>query len=200
MNKGKLAITLSKLKTILSPDITKEQYQTESEIAAEVLWFASMQEDIKNKVIADFGCGNGILGIAALLLGAKKVFFVDSDNNSLVLAKDNIKSLDLQNAVFLRQDISEFKEKVDVVVQNPPFGVQTPHADRPFLQKAMQVAKTIYSFHKLESKDFIKALTEDNGFKVKVILKFQFPLKKTQKFHKKKTYIVDVGCWKIVKA
>ena len=37
-------------------------------------------------------------------------------------------------------------------------------------------------------------------YEVKTILKFQFPLKKTQKFHKKKTYLVDVGCWTIVKA
>lgn len=199
INKGNLAIILSKLKTFEKPEITKEQYQTESEIAAEVLWFAFMNKDLKGKVIADLGCGNGILGIGALMFGAKKAFFVDSDNNALVIAKENTKNMRMQNAVFLRQDITEFNEKVDVVLQNPPFGVQVPHADRPFLEKAMQVADTIYSFHKLESKDFIKTFTADNGFKVKTILKFRFPLKKTQFFHKKKTHIIDVGCWKIVR-
>ena len=199
INKGNLAILLSKLKTFEKPEIIKEQYQTESEIAAEVLWFALLNKDLPGKVVADLGCGNGILGIGALMLGAKKTFFVDSDNNALVLAKENVKNMKLQNAVFLKQDITEFKEKVDVVLQNPPFGVQMPHADRPFLEKAMQVAKTIYSFHKLESKDFIKTFAADHGFKIKTILKFRFPLKKTQFFHKKKTHIIDVGCWKLEK-
>lgn len=200
MNKGQLAITLSKLKTFSRPEASKEQYQTESEIAAEVIWFAFLNNDIKGKVIADLGCGNGILGIAALIFGAKKVFFVDIDNNTLVIAKENVNTLKLQNAIFLNQNITNFNEKVDVVLQNPPFGVQVPHADKPFLEKAMQVANTIYSFHKLESKDFINALAKDKKFKVKVILKFRFPLKKTQTFHKKKTHVINVGCWKLVKA
>jgi ribosomal protein L11 methylase PrmA len=28
--------------------------------------------DVKDKIVIDYGCGSGILGVAALLLGAKK--------------------------------------------------------------------------------------------------------------------------------
>lgn len=186
MNKKKLAVQLSKLKQIENPNVSLEQYQTESEIAAEVLWFAYMNQDIENKIIADLGCGNGILGIGALLLGAKRVYFVEIDNNSLLIAKQNISELELQNAVLLRSSIEEFNEKVDTIVQNPPFGVQREHADKPFLEKAMQISNTIYSFHKIESKEFIKNLTRDTLFKVIKILKFKFPIKKTLFSHKKR--------------
>lgn len=195
MNKKQVAIQLSKLKQIEKPIVSLEQYQTESEIAAEALWFAYMNEDIENKVVADLGCGNGILGIAALILGAKKVYFVEIDNSSLVTAKQNTNNLKLKNAVFIRSSIENFNEKVDTVIQNPPFGVQREHADKPFLEKAMQLANSVYSFHKIESKEFINSLTRDTNFKVIKILKFKFPLKKTLFFHKKKAYLVDVGCW-----
>ncbi len=195
MNKKQLAIKLSKLKQIEKPIVSLEQYQTESEIAAEALWFAYMNEDIENKIVADLGCGNGILGIAALILGAKKVYFVEIDNSSLITAKQNTNNLKLQNAVFIRSPIEDFNEKVDTVIQNPPFGVQREHADKPFLEKAMQLANSIYSFHKIESKEFINNLTRDTNFQVIKILKFKFPIKKTLFFHKKKAHLVDVGCW-----
>lgn len=195
MNKKELAIQLSKLKQIEKPIAKLEQYQTESENAAEVLWFAFMNNDIQNKVVADLGCGNGILGIGALLLGAKEVYFVDVDNNSLLIAKHNINSLNLKNAVLIRSSVEDFDKKVDMVIQNPPFGVQKEHADKPFLEKAMQLAGTIYTFHKIESNDFINALIRDTNFKILKILKFQLPIKKTLPFHKEKAHLVDVGCW-----
>ncbi len=195
MNKKKLAIQLSKLKQIEKPIISLEQYQTESEIAADVLWFAHMNNNIENKIIADLGCGNGILGIGALLLGAKKVFFIDIDNASLLITKQNINDLNLKNAVLIKSEIENFNEKVDTVIQNPPFGVQREHADKPFLQKAMQISSIIYSFHKIESREFIKNLLADTNFKIRKILKFKFPIKKTQFFHRKKSYLIDVGCW-----
>ncbi len=197
MNKKQLAIILSKLKTFEKPIAKLEQYQTDPEIAAEIVWFAFMNNDIKNKIIADLGCGNGILGIAALLLGSKRVYFVDIDNDAILLTKQNLNSLKLKNYILLHQDITKFNKKVDTVLQNPPFGVQERYADKPFLEKAMQVSNTIYSFHKIESKQFIETLASDSNFRVELIIPLKFPLKKTQKFHKKESYKVNIGIWKL---
>ena len=197
MNKKQLAIILSKLKTFEKPKIKYEQYQTDPEIAAEIVWFAFMNNDIKNKIVADLGCGNGILGIAALLLKAKKVYFVDIDNDAILLTKQNLNFLKLRNYILLHQDVFEFNEKVDTVLQNPPFGVHKKYADKPFLEKAMQISNTIYSFHKIESKQFIETLASDNNFKVELIIPIKFPLKKTQNFHKKESYKVNIGIWKL---
>lgn len=194
-SKKELEVKLSKLEDIGSPKVFLEQYPTPSAIAGEVLWLASLKGDIKDKIIADFGCGNGILGIGASLLGAKKVIFLDSDRESLLIAKKNFEALDLKNAVFLHQDVSKFHQEVDTVIQNPPFGVQQEHADKGFLEVALKHSKSIYSFHKLESKGFIEALIRDSGFKLGEILSFKFPLKKSQKFHTKLVHVVEVGCF-----
>jgi len=194
-SKNQLEIYLSKLNQVSYPKVELEQYPTPGNIAAEVLWYAYMNNDIKNKIVADLGCGNGILGIGAALLGAKKLFFLDSDPTSLLIAKKNFNSLNLSNALFLRDDVKNFRNKVDTVIQNPPFGVQNEHADREFLLKAFEISNRIYSFHKLESKSFIEALIRNTHFKLKEVLKFDFPLKKSQEFHEKKVHLVQVGCF-----
>lgn len=45
--------------------------------------------NLKDKVIIDYGCGSGILGIAALLLGAKHVYAVDIDPQAVLATKQN---------------------------------------------------------------------------------------------------------------
>ena len=45
--------------------------------------------DLKGKTVIDYGCGSGILAIAALLLGAKSAIGVDIDPQALQASKDN---------------------------------------------------------------------------------------------------------------
>lgn len=198
MNKGKLAILLSKLDDIKEKSADLEQYNTPSEIAADVLWFMFVTNDIKGKVIADLGCGNGILGFGALVLGAKKVYFVDKDKKLLNVARKNVEKFKfLSRSEFFNLDVKNFNKKVDVVIENPPFGVQKEHADRIFLEKAAEITDIIYSFHKIESEEFIKKFLP--SFNIKKVIEFDFPLKKTQYFHKKNKYLVKVGVWRIIK-
>jgi ribosomal protein L11 methyltransferase len=42
-----------------------------------------------DQVVIDYGCGSGILGIAALKLGAREVWAVDNDPQALVATLDN---------------------------------------------------------------------------------------------------------------
>lgn len=189
MNKKQLAIRLSKLKTFSEPKISLEQYQTESEIAAEILWWAFLEGDVEDKVVADLGCGNGIFGYGALLLGASKVYFVDKE---ISLAKNNVKG---KKAVFVESDVKDFNEKVDVIFQNPPFGTKKKHADKEFLEKAMLISDVIYSFHKIESDKMISKLAEKNDFRINAIFKFNMRLKRTYQHHVKNKYGVKVGCW-----
>ncbi len=92
--KKQLAMILSQLKGFSSPKIKLEQYMTEGEIAAEIAWNAFYRREIEEKTVADLGCGTGILGLSTLLLGAKKVYFVDIDKDALAIAKENLKMLE----------------------------------------------------------------------------------------------------------
>lgn len=197
MNKKELALKLSRLKILNKYDVDLEQYQTQSEVAADILWRINFFSNIKGKIVADFGCGNGVLGIGCLLLNAKNVYFVDKDKNAIDITKENCKRF--KNVEFVNKDVFEFSKKVDMVVMNPPFGVQKKKADKKFLEKAMGISKYIFSIHKIESKGFINKLCKENDFRVKNIIEFKFPLVKSYKFHRKKLYYVDVGLWIIEK-
>ncbi|MBJ6136757.1 50S ribosomal protein L11 methyltransferase [Marinobacter litoralis] len=46
-------------------------------------------QDVYGKQVIDYGCGSGILGLAALLLGAKHVIGVDTDPQALEASREN---------------------------------------------------------------------------------------------------------------
>lgn len=191
MDKKHLAIALSKLAPASTQDVALEQYQTDGELAATLLWNAYLAGDIQEKIVADFGCGNGILGIGAQLLGAKNVSFIDIDKHALAIAKKNAHN----KGAYYCGDVTLFNQPIDTVLMNPPFGVQKRKADKHFLEHAMTLSTAIYSIHKIESKSFIQQLARDHNWKVQSLTEHTFLLKKTLPFHKKKHYAVQVGIW-----
>ena len=202
-SKGALAVLLSQLEGFKQPKVRVEQYETDSEIAAEVLWNAFMKGDVR-KVSADFGCGTGILGIGLLVMGAEKVHFVDSDEKVMDICKRNVAKIESEykvdgKAVFRVGDIDSFNDSVDLVVMNPPFGIKVRHMDKVFLEKAFLVGKVIYSFHKTESKKFLDNFSKDNKFKITNVFEFRWPLKATMKFHRRKSKEIDVSCFRFEK-
>ena len=111
-----LAVALSKLKGFEKPKVRAEQYITDSNIAAKLLWHMFIGKSTAGKTIADLGSGTGILGLGALLMGAKKVFLVENDPDAMEIAKENYNTLkkeyEMGEAVFVLKDVTEFNEKV----------------------------------------------------------------------------------------
>ena len=50
-----------------------------------------VQSDINGKLVIDYGCGSGILALAAVKLGAGKVYAVDIDPQALQASEENAK-------------------------------------------------------------------------------------------------------------
>lgn len=50
-------------------------------------WLA--EQDLQGKTVVDFGCGSGVLGIAALKLGAAKCIGTDIDQQALLSTREN---------------------------------------------------------------------------------------------------------------
>jgi ribosomal protein L11 methyltransferase len=44
---------------------------------------------VSDQTLVDYGCGSGILAVAAALLGARKVYAVDNDPQALIATRDN---------------------------------------------------------------------------------------------------------------
>jgi ribosomal protein L11 methyltransferase len=76
--------------------------------------------DSKDKYFLDYGCGTGILTIAAVKLGIKKAIAVDIDKDSIENAKEYFKINKVTNNIKLyRKDIFEIKDKnFDVIYAN----------------------------------------------------------------------------------
>lgn len=75
--------------------------------------------DLSGKTVIDFGCGSGILAIAAIKLGAAKVIGIDIDPQALLASKDNAarNGVEDQIDVYLPKDQPEGL-MADVVVAN----------------------------------------------------------------------------------
>ncbi|OHU88564.1 MULTISPECIES: 50S ribosomal protein L11 methyltransferase [Pseudoalteromonas] len=79
-------------------------------------WLES--QDLTGKTVVDFGCGSGILGIAAIKLGAQRVIGIDIDPQALAASLDNAKRNGVadQLEVYLPENQPEFS--ADIVVAN----------------------------------------------------------------------------------
>lgn len=80
-------------------------------------WLESL--DLKNKLVIDYGCGSGILAIAALKLGAKRVIGIDIDPQAIQASNDNAQrnGVDDKLELYLAKDIPD-NLQADVVVAN----------------------------------------------------------------------------------
>ncbi|XP_077218961.1 S-adenosyl-L-methionine-dependent methyltransferases superfamily protein isoform X2 [Tasmannia lanceolata] len=184
MKLKQLESLLGNLQQFSNPKVDLEQYPTGPHIASRLLFTAENTfGDVNGKVVADFGCGCGTLGLAGALLGADNVIGIDIDSQSLEIASLNAEDLELDmNLIWC--DIKNLKLRgglVDTVVMNPPFGTRKKGSDMDFLFMGLKVAsQAVYSLHKTTTRD----------------LRFDVP--HLYKFHKKKEVDIAVDLWRFV--
>jgi len=202
-SKRGLEVILSKLKSFEKPSLTLEQYPTPSLIAAEWVWNMALKGEVAGKTIVDGGSGPGIIGIGLLLLGARKIIFIDKDPEVMHICRQNYETIkeeyEIGQAEFIAHDFSLFDGEADIVVQNPPFGTKQEHADKKFLEKAFSTASIVYSMHKWSTQKFVEAICKDFGFRITELWRYEFPIKAVFKFHEKPLQLVDVGLWRMEK-
>ena len=184
MKKQQLEMALQQLRPLDSRSERLEQYTTPADIAASVIWDAFAEGDIQDRAVADLGCGNGVLSVAAKLMGASKVLGVDLDPAALRIAAENARILGLEIS-FVEGDVSSVAGKFDTVIQNPPFGAQKRHADRAFIRKSLELAPKVYSLHNAGTETFVARMVESLGAKCKPVKRFKFEIPFSFEFHKK---------------
>ncbi len=194
--KKQLEILLESLKGFENPKIELEQYVTPPSLASEIVVNAKLMGDLE-KTVVDLGCGTGILSIASSLLGAYAVGF-DIDLEALKVARENAKTLDVY-VDFVLCPVERVELKVDdvTVIMNPPFGIQRRHADRPFLFKAMEIAKVVWTIHSAGSERFLRRVCDERGFRITHLFKLKIPLKRTYSFHEKPFKLIAVEVYRL---
>ena len=201
VRKRDLERVLSEIEPHSLPKAHLEQYTTPSNVAAETLYLAAyVNDDIIDKTVVDLGCGTGRLSIGAALLGAKEVFGVDVDRDSVRMAQKNAEIFGVKEKThWIVADIDVVKGTFDTTLQNPPFGVQRRRADRRFITKSLELSSTIYSFHKggESNREFIKRFIEGHGGRVIHIFPLKMEIPRMFKFHTKKKKSIQVDLYRI---
>jgi ribosomal protein L11 methyltransferase len=77
-------------------------------------WLA--QHDLRNQTVIDYGCGSGILAIAAAKLGAKTVWCVDNDPQALTATLGNAQKNNIRLNTYLPEALP--KVEADIVLAN----------------------------------------------------------------------------------
>ena len=177
-----LAISLSKLPNHPCSSVELEQYQTEGDLAA--LWLAQIDahDGLEGKTVLDLGAGNGILGHGAQLLGAD-VTFVECDKDAAKLCEE------LGPTIIGRVGEVELPE-VDLVITNPPWGVQTHGADRVFIDEATRCAPVVHMMHSAAATHL------PDG---EIILQGEFRMPATYQHHSSKMGTTEIKCWRFTR-
>lgn len=199
MKRRQLEILLSSLKVNPRPKLRFEEYNLDPQSASTMLYIALSQGDLLSKEVIDLGCGNGILSIGAAILGAKRVVGVDIDVDSIGVAKENAKNLNVR-VDFASGSIECVRGAFDTTIMNPPFGSWNKGLDVRFLEKAIGVSEVVYSIHKASntSRSFLSRKVEGFGRETRRLGQIQITLPRLYEFHQKAKYKVSADLYRIV--
>lgn len=117
--------------------------------------------------VLDVGCGTGILGIAAILLGAESAVLLDNDPNAVMVAEANSKNNGTyEKSLFLVSDLLEKASgEFDIVIANISSRIiekMIPKSIDHFKREGYLIFSGILK----ENKDVIVTALKDNGVNV----------------------------------
>jgi len=195
-----LAMILSSLPEHPCNSAELEQYSTSGDIAAmltmEILSRGDLDDD---SVVVDLGAGNGIFGISTALVGASQVVLVEIDQSACAVAFEAIKKVDMGDVVEVMccsVDASFDLTGVDLVISNPPWGLQTPKADRPFLEAMIRSGATCYLVHSAEA-THIEPFFERSGWGVERWWEADFALPAKFSHHSRRQSRTRAAFWRL---
>lgn len=145
-----------------------EQYPTPTQLVAHVVWLGLLKGDIEGQTVADYGCGDGRLAVASLLVGASRALCIEIDEDLLKLGMRTILQYYYSiyfKILFIVGDATRILfRNTRTVIMNPPFGVVRSNRglDVKFLVSALKSSKKVYSFHKY-SEGFMRLLKKIAG-------------------------------------
>lgn len=204
MKKSQLEILLSKLKRPENPKVELEQYRTPSGIASDILNLIKVSGDLKGKIM-DLGCGIGTFAIGSAVLDEQSKG-IDIDREIIEISRKN-KSLverEIERELQVEFEVKAIKnveEKANLVVMNPPFGLQSKESDLKFLKKAFEISDVVYSLHHstTQNEKFLKKFASSHDFLINKIKTYNFSINKIFFFHKRDKYFIKADLYRLKK-
>ncbi len=195
MRRAELVRHLASIPPFPSARAELEQVATPPEAAADLLSEALARQDLVGRTVLDLGAGTGILAIGAALLGAEHVTAVEADPAALAVARTAGKRLGLEVA-WVVGDVGSVDEPVDTVLMNPPFGAQQRHADRPFWERALLLARRrVYAFALSGARTFIEGRAVARGARIEETVPVPWRFPRTFPHHRRRSVELAVDRW-----
>jgi len=201
MRVRRLAMLLSGLAPNPSDSVELEQYATEGDLAArwlvDIVAFGDLTEGC---TVADLGAGNGVLGLGSLKMGSGRVILVEADQAACDVAKSNAESMGFADSVevicaTLGSDQIDLGP-ADLVISNPPWGRQTPRADRPFLEAMIAAEAPSHLLHSADA-THIRPLFEEAGWAAERYGEADFALPAAYSHHSRKRGRTRAAFWRL---
>jgi|TARA_B100000809_G_scaffold125887_1_gene124135 putative methylase len=201
MRVRRLAMLLSGLLPHPCDSVELEQYTTDGNLAARWLTDISAFDDLtEGCTVADLGAGNGVLGLGALVLGAGRAILVETDQAACDVAKSNAESMGFTESVeVIRTTLGSGPINLtpaDVVICNPPWGRQTPRADRPFLEAIIASEAPAHLLHSAEA-THIQPLFENAGWSAERYGEADFALPASYSHHARQRGRTRAAFWRL---
>ena len=108
--------------------------------------FAMIQDYIRESTILDLYSGTGNLGIEAISNGASKAYLVDNNSVAINTIKDNIKSLNIKEAIVINKNakdaLNDFlsnKTVFDIIFLDPPYHTDELNNSLSFINRNISI-------------------------------------------------------------
>jgi predicted RNA methylase len=201
MRVRRLAMMLSGLEQLQCPSAELEQYTTDGDLAARWLTDISTFGDLNQESrVVDLGSGNGILGLGALALGARSAILIDADKSACDVSQSNAEKMgfiDSATVIQARIGIDPIGlDSADLVISNPPWGRQSPKADRPFLDEVLSNRLPTHLMHSAEA-SHIEPLFESRDWLVERYGEADFPLPAAYSHHSRQRGKTRAAFWRL---
>jgi len=197
VRRSELVHRLEAVPAFAHPRPELEQLVVPAEAAATLLDSAHRLTGLAGTAVTDLGCGTGRLAIGAALLGAVPVVGVDVDPAALAVARVAAHAARV-SVEFVEAEAASWDRETDVVVMNPPFGAQRRHADRPFWDAGLRLARrSLYAFALAESRTFIARRAVARGARIIETQPVPWTLGRTFPHHTHARRPISVDLWAI---
>ena len=198
-----LAIELSKLQQHPQHSVELEQYSTEGDLASFFVLAIDQLDSLEEKTVIDVGAGNGVLGLGCAMIGASNVVLIEGDKTVLSVANANAeKVMNKHNCsietirCMIGQEAPPEYLNVDIIVMNPPWGFQSPRADRPLLEYGFSLQpKSMYVLHSQKA-GHLKSIGKSYGYDWEVVFESNFRLPPKYSHQSRKMGETQVKCWR----
>ncbi len=117
-----ILLFLSKKQGTYESSFVKEKYELNNELSQLCDVFPNFRHYIKNKVVLDFGCGEGYQSLAIAKNGAKYVLGIEINQTVIKTAKKLAKELSLEDKVSFDYELkNSMRGKFDIVISQNSF-------------------------------------------------------------------------------